>query len=509
MKVERRAMRIRRGLAALLLAATLAAVPGGAVAAPEARRAVVPPAPDRPLDPRALPLSHRGRWFTDAHGRVVVLHGVNMVAKLPPYDPGKMGFSDDDAAFLARQGFNTVRLGIIYKGLEPQRGRYRLAYLERIARIARMLGRHGIHVLVDFHQDLYNERFHGEGFPDWAVIDDGLPAQPDVGFPGNYFVMPALWRAYDHFWANDAGPDGVGLQDAYARAWRVAATRLRRERAVFGYDLFNETWPGSQYPTCINPAGCPVFESMLEPFYRRVFDEIRRVDRRKLVFYETHPVFGAGADSHLGDMGDPRAGFSWHMYCLGSTIGIPGGVLGPFACPLGVDRAFENAEKLSERTGDVLLLSEFGATDEPSELQRDVDAADRHMMSWQYWAYFNVDPSAERPHEGIVHDLRKPPAGENVKQEKLDVLVRPYPRAVAGTPTVWSFHAATRLFRLSYRPDAKVRAPTEVFVPTRHYPYGYRAVVAGGRVTSRPNAALLEIRARPGAPLVEVMVVPR
>ena len=55
------------------------------------------------------------------------------------------------------------------------------------------------------------------------MIDDGLPAQPDVGFPGNYFVMPALWRAFDHFWANDPGPDGVGLQDAYAAAWRHAA----------------------------------------------------------------------------------------------------------------------------------------------------------------------------------------------------------------------------------------------------------------------------------------------
>jgi endoglycosylceramidase len=52
----------------------------------------------------------------------VILRGVNMVAKLPPYDPAVLGFSDDDAAFLASEGFNTVRLGIIYKGLEPQRG---------------------------------------------------------------------------------------------------------------------------------------------------------------------------------------------------------------------------------------------------------------------------------------------------------------------------------------------------------------------------------------------------
>ena len=72
----------------------------------------------RRLERRALVSGHRGRWLVDAYGRVVILHGVNMVVKLPPYDPAVLGFGDDDAAFLASEGFNTVRLGIIYKALE-------------------------------------------------------------------------------------------------------------------------------------------------------------------------------------------------------------------------------------------------------------------------------------------------------------------------------------------------------------------------------------------------------
>ncbi|MEX2457609.1 MAG: cellulase family glycosylhydrolase, partial [Actinomycetota bacterium] len=481
-----------RRVLAVALALLALAVPGPATSAAP-RRGI----PVRPLDPRTLPLGHEGRWFTDAHGRVVILHGVNMVAKLPPYDPGEMGFSADDARFLASEGFNTVRLGLIYKGLEPERGKYRRDYLERIARLARMLGRHGIHVLADFHQDLFNERFHGEGFPDWAVIDDGLPNQPDLGFPGNYFAMPALWRAFDHFWANDPGPDGVGLQDAYAQAWKVAATRLRREPAVFGYDLLNEAWPGSQYPTCINPIGCPLFEASLGPFYERVIDQIRTVDRRKLVFYETHPVFGSGTMTFMPDTGDERAGFSWHMYCLGSTVGIPGGILGPAACPLGVDRPYQQANAHSEATGDALLLSEFGATDALDEIARDVEAADRHMMSWQYWSYFGRDPSGERPMEGIVHDIRRPPAGDNLKQEKLDVLVRAYPQAVAGIPLSWSFEhaAADRVFELSYTTDPSIRAPTDVVLPPRHYPHGYAVEVTGpARVVSAPGAPILKLR---------------
>src|SRR3954453_9470125 len=125
-----------------------------------------------------LPLGHAGRWITDAQGRVVVLHGFNMVSKRPPYAPDAIGFGADDARFLAREGYDTVRLGVIYKAVEPAPGVYDDAYIARIVRTVNTLGRHGIVSLVDVHQDLYNERFEGEGWPDWAVLDDDLPAEP-------------------------------------------------------------------------------------------------------------------------------------------------------------------------------------------------------------------------------------------------------------------------------------------------------------------------------------------
>src|SRR4051794_6894446 len=38
-----------------------------------------------PLAAPVEPLAHAGRWITDTSGRVIVLHGVNMVNKFPPY----------------------------------------------------------------------------------------------------------------------------------------------------------------------------------------------------------------------------------------------------------------------------------------------------------------------------------------------------------------------------------------------------------------------------------------
>ena len=60
--------------------------------------------------------------------------------------------------------------------------------------------------------------------------------------------------------------------------------------------------------------------------------------------------------------------------------------------------------------------------------------------------------------------------------------------AIAGVPAAMSFDAATGAFRLRYRPDRRITAPTEIFVSPLHYPDGYRVTVTGGtavRVSGR------------------------
>src|ERR1019366_6184676 len=76
-----------------------------------------------PWDPQAVS-APGGRYLRDAFGRVVILHGVNAVYKHAPYElaiaPGQpFDFSAADAAAISKAGFDMVRLGILWQGLEP------------------------------------------------------------------------------------------------------------------------------------------------------------------------------------------------------------------------------------------------------------------------------------------------------------------------------------------------------------------------------------------------------
>ena len=290
----------RRSLAALALgcAVSVLAATGMAQAAP------------------TPPLSHAGRWITDASGRVVVVHGINMVYKLPPYYPAKAGFGDDDAAFLARIGFNAVRVGVIWKALEPSPGLFSSAYVSHIATTARTLARHGVLSLLDFHQDMYNERFQGEGAPDWAVQDGGLPNLPKAGFPTTTWrIRPCSTRSIS---------SGQTRRDRAASGSRIAsrapghASRRRSSgrRRCSATRSSMSRGRGPRGNRALSPTGCPAFDVKLKAFYARVFAQVRRADHRTLVWYEPNVLFNGGANTHLAPLGDARAGFAFHDYCL-------------------------------------------------------------------------------------------------------------------------------------------------------------------------------------------------
>ena len=148
-----------------------------------------------------------GPYLYDANGRVVLLHGTNVVYKHAPYiaypDPGTpWDFSAADAARMQTLGFNVVRLGIEWQALEPGSGGPNQAkvcapgppgnahefnravaerYLQHVAATVKLLSRYGIYTLLDMHQDVYNASFRGEGAPNWAVCTNNVPIVPERG----------------------------------------------------------------------------------------------------------------------------------------------------------------------------------------------------------------------------------------------------------------------------------------------------------------------------------------
>lgn len=431
------------------------------------------------------PLDTSGRWLVDADGRAVITHGVNMVYKRPPYIPSRTGFGADDAAFLREHGFNSVRLGTIYTAVEPQPGRYDDAYLDAISETEELLARERIFTQIDFHQDLFNERFGGEGFPDWAVFDDGFPAEPTPGFPYTYVTSPGGNRAWDNLWANREG-----IQDRFAAAWGHVAKRFAGRPWLLGYDLINEPWAGNQWTTCANTEGCRAFEEgPLTALQSKAMTEIRRHDRTSIVWYEPVVTSQFGTKYWTpAPNGDARAAFSFHIYCLVGAAGEG------TSCDQLEQLSMDNAQARAQANDDPSLLSEFGATTDLRVVERQVDRADRAMISWQWWHYCACDdPTTAGPGDvqAIVSDPAKPPAGANVFEDKLRALVRPYPQATAGIPKAYAFDRPSRTFTFTYagRPGL-----TEVFVPALHYPEGYTAEVSGAKIESPARSRLLLLR---------------
>jgi endoglycosylceramidase len=187
---------------------------------------------------------------------------------------------------------------------------------------------------------------------------------------------------------------------------------------------------------------------------------------------------------------------SFHDYCLSDPS------TDAAACSRSEQLVIANALARSASSGSALLLSEFGATDDLTDLHRVMTDADAHQLSWIEWAYCGCeDPTGTIPQsiEGLVSNPRLAGTGANVNQAKLAVMAEPYPRLVSGTPSSYSFDQASRVFSLSYTTRGPrgnrfgVGSCTAIVVPQIQFPDGYVVEVSGARVTSVPDAGVLTL----------------
>ncbi|HVT20487.1 MAG TPA: cellulase family glycosylhydrolase [Mycobacteriales bacterium] len=460
----------------------------------------------------AQPIGHAGRWLTDAHGRVLVVHGINVSMKGALSQSQAYKFGTDDAAFLAQNGFNAVRLTVERYDIEPSPGHFDAAYLTFIRNTVKLLDAHGIMTLIDFHQDEFGTVFRDNGYPSWMTQTGGLPNVTSVGFPFQYLANPALNHAFDNLWNNGKDSRGVSMwaDDAEILARAVAA--LSSTRGVLGFEIINEPWPGTQYAGCfVLLVGCPGFDQgKFSKYYAAMDKAIRAKDSRHLVFFEPLVSFNYGIPTSVTPPpGDSNVAFSFHDYPVCSVAddaGLPLSV-GP-ACGVESKLAINNAVGFATQHGTGLLETEFGATTKPAPITNAAAAYDAAMVPWMFWSYQEV--------VGLGHDgaFTSPPS-KTLNRAVLASLARPYPQLIAGTPQGWGYDPKTRVLTATYstaRADGSGRfganAISQFAMPARAYPHGYAVSVTGGQVVSGEKSPLLLITANPRAKHVSVRVAP-
>jgi endoglycosylceramidase len=499
--------------------------------------------------------ANSGPFLTDSQGRVVFLRGVNAVYKRAPYelyaDPGKpWNFTAADAKRMAKLGFNVVRLGVIWEGLEPGtagpndpaicsvgtphdphqfNAAVAAAYLAKVAKTVDLLGKYHIYTLLDMHEDVYSSEFGGEGAPPWAVCSNGNPIGTLPGRWSNTYNDSALRSAVENFWTNDVVGD---LQGEYDRVWQTVARYFAHNQWIAGFDPINEPFTRDLTKTSA-PAGSPLVAGHLECFYtgtahpglsfhhgtvltcppndpsKGLIRTIQDADPNHLVFFEPDIFSGRGKRNDVGPMDLKGLVFNFHVYC-GLRSGVTGDPTDLDACAA---QELHTMQRRSEERPDIAstkqpagpawFMSEFGATTSEALMERLTANADQLLLGWTYWAwkYYN-DPTGSSDEALVSATGTLAPTAAS--------LSRVYPQAVAGTPISFSFDPATADFHLAYAPKATVTAPTVVFVPVAvHYPKGYCAQVTGGTILSKRNATRLLVASNPKASIVTVTVKPR
>jgi endoglycosylceramidase len=491
-----------------------------------------------------------GPFLYDHAGRVVFLHGVDAVYKRAPFelypDPGKpWNFSASDASLMARLGFDVVRLGMTWSGLEPGKAKANdpaicdpgqpanphqldLAaldrYVARLKKTVELLGRFHIFTILDMHQDVYSESFDGEGAPAWAVCTNGVPSTDPPGRWSRGYSTAAADIAFGHFWNNDVRGD---LQGQYDHVWGDVAHAFRGNPWVIGYDPFNEPfstslvryrdehfaaelqcfYTGTKY-VGTHLAGAPTLHCPKADPASGVVPTILANDPSHLIFDEPDNFATPGYVTFLGPMRLRNLVYNVHLYC-GARSPVTGNPTDVALCAQqaarSLDRRQSDRPDMASRTqpgGPAWLVTEFGATSNVPYLESVTSTMDTQLVGWIYWSWkYYGDPTGSSAESLVMSDGRL--------RSTARVLSRTYPEAVAGRPISFDYSPETDVFHLAYAPNHRIHAPTVIFVPTAiHYPRGYCARVTGGHVTSVPGSDLLKVQNARTGKRVAVTVEP-
>ncbi|KAJ3406686.1 hypothetical protein HDU80_010704 [Chytriomyces hyalinus] len=446
--------------------------------------------------------TRNGALFVDEVGRSRIFHGTNVVFKAWPYVPDirpdalpKFSFNDIDVAILRNHSTTAIRLGVMWAGVEPERGVFNQTYLDIMKSIVSMCSDAGIYVLLDFHQDIFSERFCGEGVPLWAANPRSgrfaFPFPLDKAYPVDERGIPSQEDCHRHDWATYQATPPVseayqrlydnydGYRDAFVEYWKLVAKEMLPFKNVLGYDLINEPWNGNigKDPSLSSPIVAN--RKNLQPFYDVIAEGIRTVDPNAIIFFESVTTIQKTVGFQRVPGGSDFASksvLSYHYYStvqkqynLRDTIGF---------------RVNQAAEL---QCGSMLTEFEMGngdGADHGSNVPAVINTArdaDSYFMSYTGWEYTNYVPMT-----GTNNGIRNPETGA-VRPGMAAAFSRTYAHAIAGTPTFMEFIDETGEFtlRFTYSGGRGLAGVTEIRTNFGiHYPQGYVVRIEGGRFKS-------------------------
>ncbi|MFE4698358.1 glycoside hydrolase family 5 protein [Streptomyces sp. NPDC056738] len=437
----------------------------------------------------------------DSEGRQVLLRGVN-VNQLIDYgqpDPAKptvWPLKDSDYAQMERYGFDVQRLALSWSALEPKRGVFDEAYLARIRTAVDQAAAHGIHTVLDMHQDTFSKyvsaapgtrcranaspEFGNDGAPKWATRTDGAKACGFLGRDLSPNVQQAFTNLYDD-------TDGIGTE--FARMWGHLAKTFADDPAVAGYDLLNEPGPG-------NAPGV-TSSILLGRLYQQAITSIRAAESKvaggfhHLVFFEPSILWsGLGFDTTppAGFADDPLLVFSPHLYSESITMDQGLGVT-----LTSIEQGYTAAERTARAYGTPLWSGEWGWFGEPdafrSRFDRFLDRQNADALGSAIWVWKKAcgdpqnDPEASTSGGGVV--LYTCPDGKPLASPAFETtaLSQAYPRSAPGRLGSLRSSRTERDLRLS----GSGTGTLDVWVPGPGRPEAKGSGLSGMRTTERPG----------------------
>jgi endoglucanase len=285
-------------------------------------------------------------------------------------------FTEQDAAYLASLGINTIRVPFHYKFFERDDAPFEIRPegFRHLDRLIRQCAERGIYTMLDLHAvpGYQNQDWHSD----------------------NPTHVAHFWR-HTHF------------QDRVVNLWRAIAAHYRDEPWVIGYNPLNE--PAD--PTA----------QRVGSVYRKLVDAIREVDENHILFLDGNRY---ATDFHFFGEPLPNVVYSPHDYpppAFMPGARYPGSfelmhvrapeegssqpteVAPDYWDKAAVEKNFLERTAYMRSTGTPILIGEFNAifTGDP-ELERmrlhlladQIDIYDKHQAGWMYWSYKDIGLAA-------------------------------------------------------------------------------------------------------------------